>query len=1036
MDNGFTGGDIEKVIGLVSSPAQADGKTIQILAQEEDLLTTCRNSLRGVSTCIAGVVFWSSPTEGPGGIWNYTLRADGDLGTEIDVTKHSNDQEIYAIPLQHAVDFAIASLNGTIDQAVLPAQILEYPYTSESQQQRNDNIRIHYMGAIIDVLGVAFFIGICGVTYQLVGLMASERELGMSQLIESMMPNARRWEPQVARFISYHLAFDIIYLPGWIAIGVILGFGVFAKTSLATVIIFHLLAGLSLSSFSIFGGAFFQKAQLSGISTTIISLLLAVLAQVIHSTNTGAVAILSLLFPPMNYTFFIILMARWERQNLPTNLVRAAPDNPSTLPGIVFWIFQIIQVIAFPMLGSLVERRLYGTASEGRIVTSQDDDSAAAVKLTGFTKRYDPSWFNRYVASRFGKAEQSVVAVNDLNLSVLKGQILVLLGANGSGKSTTLDTIAGLCTVTSGTVSVDGSHGVGLCPQKNVLWADITVKEHVGIFNRLKETGNPASQLQNRELIRACDLERKIEAQSKTLSGGQKRKLQLAMMFTGGSRVCCVDECSSGVDPLARRKLWDILLAERGKRSIVFTSHFLDEAEILSDHIAILSKGCLKADGSAVALKNRIPGYQIHLYHTPGSPPAPDFEGVSKTITYDQTIYTVSNSAQVATFIEKLEQKGLTEYQVSGSTIEDVFMQVSEEMVASDQSAVVIHEIPKTPNKGLEGQIVESEQKSPDSEKTDQGLQLLTGKHIGPFRQGWVLFRKRWTILRRNYLPYTAALLIPVIAAGLVTLFIKGFALPGCSPTDEVSTSTISSLLSQVEYDLVVGPSSKISLQDLSLFGSTLPGGGSEAGSSFNLSSIHRVDTLDEFNQYINQNFANVTPGGFFLGENGSPPTFAYQGDGDLSLATVTQNALDTLLTNISISCQYQAFDEPWTPNQGKTLNLIVYFGLAMACYPAFFALYPTLERLRQVRALHYSNGVRSLPLWLAYISFDFVTVLAASVISIIIFRAVTNVWYHSEYLFVVLFCYGLSSTLLSYVISLVAKSQLAAFAFAAGYQA
>ena len=104
-----------------------------------------------------------------------------------------------------------------------------------------------------------------------------------------------------------------------------------------------------------------------------------------------------------------------------------------------------------------------------------------------------------------------------------------------------------------------------------------------------------------------------------------------------------------------------------------------------------------------------------------------------------------------------------------------------------------------------------------------------------------------------------------------------------------------------------------------------------------------------------------------------------------------------------------------------------------MSCSPAFFALYPTVERLRNVRALHYSNGVRALPLWLAYLSFDFIIVLASSILAIIIFTAVSHVWYGAGYLFVVFFCYGITSILLAYVVSLFARSQLAAFAFTAG---
>lgn len=575
-----------------------------------------------------------------------------------------------------------------------------------------------------------------------------------------------------------------------------------------------------------------------------------------------------------------------------------------------------------------------------------------------------------------------------------------------------------------------------------MLWDELTVEEHVGIFNRLKYTDVRDTKEQIHDLVAACDLDRKLKAKSKTLSGGQKRKLQLAMMFTGGSRVCAVDEISSGLDPLSRRKIWDILLAERGARTILLTTHFLDEADLLSDHIAILSKGTLKAEGSAVELKHKLGGgYRVHIYNIASAEPAPHFEGIPRKQVYDQTIYSIPNSAEAASFISKLELRGVRDYQVNGPTIEDVFLKLAEEVRSDptngpqEKDAQRLSE-PKTGD----GALSESEDKSSDTVQ-EEGLRLLTGKRIGMASQAWVLFRKRLTILRRNYLPYCAAFLLPVIAAGLVTLFLAGFEGAGCSAADQISIGDISNLLTQVKFKLVIGPPSKLDLGALLRFEATLPrvggSGGSGSGNSTALgAAIHYVNTLEEFNQYVDLNYANITPGGFFLGENGSPPTFVYKGNSDISMATITQNALDNLLTNVSISSQYQSFDVTFPPSGGNTLQLITYFGLAMAAYPAFFALYPTLERLRNVRALHYSNGVRSLPLWLAYVSFDFLVVIATSVLSIVIFRGVTNIWYHLEYLFVVFLLYGLASTLLSYVISLFAKSQLAAFAFAAGGQA
>jgi ATP-binding cassette, subfamily A (ABC1), member 3 len=619
VNGGFTGGDIEQVINQIANPARQAGKQVEILSDEVDLRTVCRNSLRGTSTCVAAAVFYSSPDEGPGGNWNYSIRADGALGTKIVVDSNTNDPEIYLLPLQHAIDVAISGLDSSPGATPLSDNVEEYPYTSRTEDQRKNDIRVKYMSAIIDVIAVTFLIAMVGVTYQLTGLIAAEREIGMAQLLDCMMPNRARWQPQMVRIISNHIALDMIYAPGWVVLSIILTSGLFTRTSAAIVIIFHLLAGLSLASWSILGSAFFRKAQLSGITVVIVSLLLGIAAQVTSKGSTGSVAILSFLFPPINYVYFIMLMARWERQDLATNLVKSAPNNPSTLPGIAFFVFAIIQTIVLPILGASVERLLYGTGSKGKSL-SRASDANEAITLTSFSKEFRPGWISKRLGRFFGSKKDTVLAVNNLSLSAMKGQIMVLLGANGSGKSTTLDAIAGLTKITSGTIQLDyppGTGAFGLCPQKNVLWDNLTVEEHITIFNKVKCLGKVDTKAERKALISACDVGHKLKARSKTLSGGQKRKVQLAMMFTGGSSICAVDEVSSGLDPISRRKIWDILLAERGQRSIIMTTHFLDEADLLADNIAILSKGCLKIEGTAVELKHKLgSGYRVHRFRT------------------------------------------------------------------------------------------------------------------------------------------------------------------------------------------------------------------------------------------------------------------------------------------------------------------------------------------------------------------------------------------------------------------------------------
>lgn len=378
------------------------------------------------------------------------------------------------------------------------------------------------------------------------------------------------------------------------------------------------------------------------------------------------------------------------------------------------------------------------------------------------------------------------------------------------------------------------------------------------------------------------------------------------MMFTGGSHVCCVDEVSSGLDPLSRRKIWDILLRERGARTIILTTHFLDEADLLADHIAILSKGKLKAEGSAAQLKHRLGGgYRVHVYHDLGGQPALEVTDVTRKVLPDQTVYLVPTSAKAVELINYLESRGVRDYRVSGPSIEDVFLKLAEEVAE-------MGDIEKPPPSGLtEDEIVMPDGIKPSNKhEVEQTVRLLPGKRIGMPRQAWVLFRKRLTILRRNRLPYIAAFLIPVLAAGLVTLFINDYEVPGCSSIESVSFSDVRSFASMESPEIVLGPPSKLSINSLSLFRDVLPVSAATNASSIT-ESIHIVDTLQEFNDEINKRFADVIPGGFFLGDQDSRPTFAYRANGGLYSAVLTQNVFNNLLTNVSIATQFAAFDLP-----------------------------------------------------------------------------------------------------------------------------
>lgn len=1036
VNSGLSGGSIDRVLDTFEEQAKdaADFMDVVRIDDEAQLATECRNSLRGVSTCFGAIVMRSSPGEGKGGIWNYTIRTDGallDSVGKIDVDSSSNDQEIYILPVQRAVDNIIVRLNNSRSTALDDTQ--EYPFTTLTPKQREDRIREVYQNIITSWMAVAFISTVIWVTYHLTGFIATERETGMSVLIDSMMPVRRPWMAQAARIIAHHLSFSTIYAPAWVLGSITIRQGVFAQTSIAIVLIFHILAGLAFASFAVLFASFFKKAQLSGITSILACMLLGILAQSITSPGTGTVAILSLLFSPCAYVYFTTNMARFEEVGRPTNLVKVGPDSPSQISGIVIWIFLIIQIFAYPLLGALIENALYSNSTMGRkILLKQEDVSTLghhAVQLRQFSKTYYPSIFSR-LFSRGSAKKEPVKAVDELSFDVGRGQIVALLGANGSGKSTTLDAIAGMNKLTSGSITIDGSGGLGIAPQKNVLWDDLTVEEHIRIFNHLKAPNARATTQGIHDLIKAIDLWKKRRAFAKTLSGGQKRKLQLGMMLTGGSAVCCVDEVSSGIDPLSRRKLWDILLAERGRRTLILTTHFLDEADLLADHIAILSKGTLRAEGSSVELKDRLGGgYRVNVPKDQGFKESPDVEGVTKKDAFDLVTYTAPSSQHAAAVIRHLEADGINEYRFSGPTIEDVFLQVAEEI--REEEAF------RTTDRSL---LVSSNETEKGSEGGDgpKGLKLMDGQRVGYVKQAMILFMKRFTIIKRNRIPYIVAFLLPILAAGLTSLYIKGRDPTGCSPADQASSSSTEDAFSQIGSDhtifFLAGPSSKISTSALTrLFAPLFSESGASAGATA-LSNLKTVDSFSEFQQFIEDHRKNVTTG-LWLGDENQEPTIAWVANLFLTSPMLAQQLLDVILTNTSIATTWSEFEVPFSPSTGKALNLVVYMGIALSVYPAFFALYPSMERRRSVRGLEYSNGVRPFPLWIAYLLFDASIAVVSAAIVTAVWAGVSEIWFHLGYVFLVFFLYAIASILMAYVVSLFTKTQLGTYAWAAAGQ-
>lgn len=213
-------------------------------------------------------------------------------------------------------------------------------------------------------------------------------------------------------------------------------------------------------------------------------------------------------------------------------------------------------------------------------------------------------------------------AVVGLSLQMYQDQITVLLGHNGAGKSTVMSMLTGLLEPTSGSANVNGldirtdmkriQQSFGLCPQYNILFEDLTVKEHIFFYASLKGISRSKIEAEISKYVTKIELSDKLHEPSKNLSGGQKRKLLVVLALVGDSKVVLLDEPSSALDPSARRALWELLCEEKHGRTILLTTHFMEEAEVLGDRIAILNEGNLECVGSSFYLKKQYStGYRL-----------------------------------------------------------------------------------------------------------------------------------------------------------------------------------------------------------------------------------------------------------------------------------------------------------------------------------------------------------------------------------------------------------------------------------------
>jgi ABC-2 type transport system ATP-binding protein len=213
------------------------------------------------------------------------------------------------------------------------------------------------------------------------------------------------------------------------------------------------------------------------------------------------------------------------------------------------------------------------------------------------------------------KKYNSFLAVDDLNLRIKKGEVFGFLGPNGAGKTTSIKMMVGLLKPTKGRVLIEGEEiksvekgKIGVCPQDLVIWDGLTCEENIALIGDMYEV--PRNELKEgiKQLLRDLILSDKTKILASQLSGGMKRRLNLAMALIHDPEIVVLDEPSAGLDPQSRLVLWEYihsLSKEKGK-TIILTTHLMEEADRLSDRIAIMDHGKLLVLDTPESLKKKI----------------------------------------------------------------------------------------------------------------------------------------------------------------------------------------------------------------------------------------------------------------------------------------------------------------------------------------------------------------------------------------------------------------------------------------------
>ncbi|CAK4636092.1 unnamed protein product [Aphanomyces euteiches] len=530
---------------------------------------------------------------------------------------------------------------------------------------------------------------------------------------------------------SWYITYGILFILAAILQMVVCKLMLFQRSSSGILFAFFLLFGWNVMTYGYMVSAIFSKAR-SGAYLGMIGFFAMLLVSYAFSDTSSATSKhTACIFGPVAMAFGVKTLAKAEGNGVGLTTSNWA-DDINNFKFITTLYMLIIDSILYTLLGMYLERVIpkdYGVTEKWYFPLLPSYWRTKSAKATPMIQHetsveveihndnFEPVGADLKQQERIGEAFQinnlrrvfpvpggEKVAVKGMNLTMYKNQITCLLGHNGAGKTTLISMLTGMIPVTSGDATINGlslsknlsqiRQSLGMYPQHDVLYPELTVQEHLMFYGKIKGYSGEALKTEVDNKIVEVGLTEKRNVYSNELSGGMKRKLSLAIALLGDSKIVFLDEPTSGMDPYSRRSSWEIIMNNRPNRIVVLTTHFMDEADILGDRIAIMAEGELRCCGSSLFLKNRYgAGYNFSLVkaeHCNTSALVDFVQGhigestkvlsnVGTEISFQLPLDCSHLFAKMfAELDDKLDDLGVLSYGISVTTLEEVFIKVAE----------------------------------------------------------------------------------------------------------------------------------------------------------------------------------------------------------------------------------------------------------------------------------------------------------------------------------------------------------------------